>query len=269
MAIAHDTGTPMLHCAVDDHGIAVVTFDNPTKHNALSGEMRRALPGLLGWLGRTAEVRVVVLTGAGERAFMSGADISEFGDQRTSAEARAAYDATVSEANQAWAALDKPVIAMIRGYCLGAGLNTAVQADLRIAADDARFAVPAARLGLGYHHEHVEPLVALIGPAHASDLLFTARQVTAEDAVRIGLVNRVVPAERLSDDVMDLATAISANAPLTIAAAKAGIRHAARSGSTAERGRIHALVESCFTSEDYLEGQTAFAEKRSPRFQGR
>jgi enoyl-CoA hydratase len=267
MATAHDTGTPMLRCEIDD-GIAVVTFDNPAKHNALSGEMRRALPGLLGWLATTPEARVVVLAGAGDRAFMSGADISEFGDQRTSADARAAYDATVTEANQAWATLDKPVIAMIRGYCLGAGVNTAVQADLRIAADDARFAVPAARLGLGYHYEHVEALVALVGPAHAADLLFSARQVTAAEAERMGLVNRVVPADRLAEETMELARAIRANAPLTVAASKAGIRHARGGGSSRDLDRIHAMVEACFTSDDYLEGQAAFAAKRPPEFRG-
>src|SRR4051812_1939687 len=144
-----DTGTEQLLCEFDD-GIALVTFNNPAKRNALSREIREALPGTLRALQDDGDVRVVVLTGAGDKAFVSGADISEFGEQRTTPEARAAYDERAADAARAWHALDKPIIAMIRGFCIGGGLLTALQADIRIASGDSRFGVPAARLGLGY-----------------------------------------------------------------------------------------------------------------------
>lgn len=268
MSITHDTGTDMLLCEVDD-GVATVTFNNPSKHNALSAEMRHSLPGLLRWLQDTAEVRVVVLTGAGDKAFVSGADISEFGDQRTSPEARAAYDETFAEAGRAWQALEKPIIAMIRGYCIGGGLVTSLNADIRIAADDAQFAVPAARLGLGYQYWSIEPLVRLIGAPNTAELLFSARRYNADEAHHMGLVNRVVPVDRLRDEVMDLAAAICANAPLTVAACKVGIREAQREPGRRDLDRVHAMVEACFRSEDYKEGQAAFAEKRTPDFRGR
>jgi enoyl-CoA hydratase len=268
MTTTHDTGTEMLRCEVDD-GVATVTFDNPEKHNALSGEMRHALPGALQWLQANDEVRVVVLTGAGDKAFISGADISEFGEQRTAPEARAAYDATFAEAGRAWHALEKPIIAKIRGYCIGGGLVTSLNADIRIAADDAQFAVPAARLGLGYQYGSIEPLVELIGWANTSELLFTARRYSADEAHHMGLVNRVVPVDRLDTEVDDLARRICANAPLTVAACKAGIQQARRPPERRDLDRVHAMVEACFDSEDYREGQAAFLEKRTPNFQGR
>jgi enoyl-CoA hydratase len=268
MTTTHDTGTEMLLCEVDE-GVATVTFNNPSKHNALSADMRHALPGLLQWLQGSDEVRVVVLTGAGERAFVSGADISEFGDQRTSPEARAAYDQTFADAGRAWLALEKPIVAMIRGYCIGGGLLTALNADIRIAADDAQFGVPAARLGLGYGYGGIETLVGLVGWANASEILFSARRYSAEEADHMGLVNRVVPVERLRDEVMDLARAMCANAPLTVAACKVGIQQTRRDPARRDLDKVAAMVEACFRSEDYKEGQAAFIEKRTPDFQGR
>ena len=268
MSTTHDTGTDMLLCEVDE-GIATITFNNPDKHNALSAEMRHAMPDLLRWLQDNHEVRVVVLTGAGDKAFISGADISEFGDQRTSPEARAAYDATFAEAGRAWQALEKPIIAKIRGYCIGGGLVTSLNADIRIAADDATFAVPAARLGLGYQYWSIEPLVDLIGAPNTSELLFSARRYDAAEAHHMGLVNRVVPVDHLDAEVDDLARRICANAPLTVAACKAGIQQARREPAKRDLERVHAMVEACFGSEDYKEGQAAFLEKRTPDFRGR
>lgn len=263
----HDTGTDKLLVEIDD-GIAVVTFNNPEKRNALSVEMRAALPGTLRVLETDPEVRVVVLRGAGDKAFVSGADISEFGDRRTSPESRAEFDTLAAEAGHAWNALEKPILAMIRGFCIGGGLLTALQADIRIAADDARFGVPAAKLGLGYGYGGVEALVGLVGWAWTSEILFSARQLDAEEAERIGLVNRVVPVARLEGAVMDLARTIAANAPLTIAACKAAIRQARQDPDRRDLARVGAMVEACFQSEDYKEGQKAFAEKRDPRFTG-
>lgn len=267
MTQIHDTGTDMLLCDVDD-GVATVTFNNPEKRNALSAEIRHALPGLLHALQADPGVRVVVLTGAGDAAFVSGADISEFREQRTSPEARAQFDRTFADADRGWHALQKPIIARIRGFCIGGGLLTALKADIRIAADDAQFGVPAARLGLGYGYDGIQTLVGLVGPANASEILFSARRYSAAEAHHMGLVNRVVPVDRLDDEVADLAAAITRNAPLTVAACKVGVQQASRDESRRDLEVHRAMVEACFRSEDYLEGQAAFVEKRTPEFKG-
>src|SRR3954462_14829728 len=222
-----DTGTEQLLCDVED-GIALVTFNNPTKRNALSAEIRGALPGTLRALQADAEVRVVVLTGAGGKAFVSGADISEFGEQRTTPEARAAYDARAADAGRAWLDLQKPIIAMIRGFCIGGGLLAALQADIRIASDDSQFGVPAARLGLGYGFGGVEQLMQLVGPSWASEILFSARRLDAHQALHCGPVKRSTSVDALRAVVWSLAGSIRDNAPLTVASLKAAIREARR-----------------------------------------
>jgi enoyl-CoA hydratase len=266
--VQHDTGTDKLLVEVTGP-IGTVTFNNPAKRNALSADIRAALPGVLATLAADQDVRVLVVTGAGDQAFVSGADISEFGQQRTSPEARAEFDQGMAAIGRGWASLDKPVIAMIRGFCIGGGLLTALQADIRIAADNAQFGIPAARLGLGYGFGGVTALTSLVGPAWAAEILFSARRFSAAEALQMGLVNRVVPGPELRDEVMTLAATIAENAPLTIAAAKAAIREAARSPDRRDLARVEAMVEACFRSQDYLEGQLAFAEKRPPRFTGR
>ena len=264
----HSTGTGQL--LVDVAGaVAVVTINNPGKRNALSGEIRAALPGLLEALQADGDVRVVVLTGAGDKAFASGADISEFAERRTSPAARAEYDRGQVALNRSLAELDKPVIAMIRGFCLGAGLLTALQADIRIVSDDSQFGVPAARLGVGPGFAGVTALMDLVGPAWTSEILLSARRFSAPEALQMGLVNRVVPAASLRDDVMSLAQGIAQNAPLTVAASKAAIREAGRSPDRRDMGRVEAMIEACFRSDDYREGQRAFAERRPPAFTGR
>ena len=264
----HETGTDKL--IVDVTGpVAVVTFNNPAKRNALSREIRAALPGLLAALQADPDVRVLVVTGAGDKAFAAGADISEFGEQRTTPAARAEYDRGQAALTTSWAGLDKPVIAMIRGFCMGGGLLTALQADMRIAAEDSQFGVPAARLGLGYGFGGVTTLMNLVGPAWTAEILYSARRFSAAEALQMGLVNRVVPAARLHDEVMTLAGTIARNAPLTIAASKAAIREASRSPERRDVAKVEALIEACFQSEDYVEGQRAFAEKRPPAFTGR
>jgi enoyl-CoA hydratase len=248
---------------------AVVTFNNPGKRNALSADIRTALPDVLAALQADPEVRVVVITGAGDKAFASGADISEFAERRTSPAARADYDRLQAALNQAWRDLEKPVIAMIRGYCIGAGLLTALQADFRIAADDSQFGIPAARLGLSPAFGSVTALADLIGPSWTAEMLFSARRFAAPEALQMGLVNRVVPAADLRDEVLTLARSIAANAPLTVAACKAAIREAARAPDRRDMARVEAMIEACFRSDDYREGQRAFAEKRPPAFTGR
>lgn len=252
-----------------DSGVARVTFDNPEKHNALTAGMVAALPAVLADLQADPGVRVVVLTGAGERAFVSGADISEFERRRTTSDARTAYDEAWAAVTRAWAELDKPVLAMIRGYCIGGGLLTALRADIRVAAEGSQFGIPAARLGLGYGFAGVKALVDLVGPAWTAEILFTGRRLPAGEALRIGLVNRVVPGERLEDAVMELARSIRDNAPLTVAACKAAIRAAVSDPARRDLERVAGMIEACFRSQDYLEGQLAFREKRAPRFSGR
>jgi enoyl-CoA hydratase len=267
-AARYESGTDRLLVEVSGP-VATVTFNNPGKHNALSADMRAALPGVLRALNADGDVRVIVMTGAGDKAFTVGADISEFGEQRTSPAARASYDQAWAAANDAWASLDKPLIAMIRGFCMGGGLLTALQADVRIASDDSQFGVPAARLGLGYGVSGVTALMNLIGPARTAEILFSARRFLAAEALQMGLVNRVVPAGSLREAVLSLADSIASNAPLTVAAAKAAIREIGRPDGRRDLAGVQAMVEACFRSADYLEGQRAFAEKRPPVFTGR
>ena len=252
-----------------DGRVGYVIFNNPERHNAMSLEMQRAIPTILGAFGADPDVRVIVVTGAGEKAFVSGADISEFSEQRTSVEARAEWDSVSGRAWQAWQLVEKPIIAMIRGYCIGGGLATAMQADIRVAAEGSRFGIPAARLGLGYPVAMVEPLVALVGPAWAAEILYTARRLSADEALQIGLVNRVVPVAELLAQVEELAGSIAGNAPLTVRAAKAALSELRRPAEVRDLARVEALAEACFRSEDYVEGQRAFLEKRAPRFRGR
>jgi enoyl-CoA hydratase/carnithine racemase len=262
-----DTGTEKLLADVED-GIALVTFNQPEKHNALSVAIQTALPPTIRSLQDDPEVRVIILTGAGDKAFISGADISEFGERRTSPEARAEFDRLGAESAAAWRALEKPVIAMIRGYCMGGGLLTAMQADIRIAADDSQFAIPAARLGLGYGYGGVQALVDQVGAGWAAEILFSARRLTSSEALRIGLVNHVVPVAELRPTTMRLAATIAENAPLTVAACKVAITQSRLPPERRQMDRLAEMVEACFRSEDYREGQVAFAEKRKPRFTG-
>lgn len=265
----YDLGTEKLKVSVRADAVGHITFNNPAKHNALSLEMMLALTEGLARLQADDDVRVVVATGAGEKAFVSGADISEFAERRTEADARAEYSRIAAAMFRAWATFEKPVIALIRGYCIGGGLLTACQADIRVATPDSRFAVPAARLGLGYEFGAAAQLVNLVGPAWASEILLTARQLTADEALACGLVNRIVAADEIDGAVEQLATSIARNAPMTVRAAKAAIREAQRSAPERDVERVNALIEACFQSDDYREGQLAFAEKRAPAFRGR
>lgn len=245
-----------------------LVFDHPERRNAISHEMWEALPKAARALGEDPAVRVVVLRGAGEVAFVSGADISEFEGRRTGGDAAADYEATTGRAFGAIAELGKPVLAMIHGFCVGGGLATALAADLRYAADDARFAIPAARLGLAYHPGGIEALAAVVGPSAAKEILFTARRYSAPEALALGLVNRVFPKAELEARVREIAAEIAANAPLTLASAKTVVRELAREGAARDRAAMAESIRRCFESADYKEGVRAFLEKRPPRFQG-
>lgn len=255
--------------AETEDGIGLLTFNQPDKRNAMSVEMWDALADILNAWREDDAVRVVVLTGAGHKAFVSGADISQFERIRGDAEARRTYDRLTQAGRAALAGFPKPLIARIRGYCLGGGLGIAMQADLRIAGEDSEFGIPAARLGIAYGLEATRRLVSLVGPAHARMLLLTGARIGAAEAARIGLVNRVVPDEDLSDTVVDIARTIADNAPLSVRAAKLIVEQATRDPDRRDAAAVEAAVAACFDSEDYREGRTAFLEKRAPRFTGR
>jgi enoyl-CoA hydratase len=229
--------------------------------------MWQAIPQVLEGFANDGAIRAVVLTGAGDKAFVSGADISQFEKERSSADAVAHYDAVGEKAQSALKMFDKPVIAMIRGYCIGGGLNIANLCDLRIASDDARFGIPAAKMGLGYRAASMKHLVDLVGAAYAREIMLTARQFSAEEALRMGLVQKVVPVAELEKTVREYCDMIAANAPLTMRAAKRIIREVSVAEYDTEA--CQALVKECFDSEDYREGRRAFMEKRKPVFKGK
>jgi enoyl-CoA hydratase len=252
-----------------DDGVGLITFNQPHKRNAMSVDMWDGLAQILDAFERDDGVRVVVLTGAGPKAFVSGADISQFEQQRANADAQAEYDRLTSAGRARLAGFGKPTIARIRGYCLGGGLAIALQCDLRIAAIDSEFGIPAAKLGIAYGFDMVRALVGLVGPAHARALLYTGQRIDAHEAARIGLINRMVSDEDLSDAVIDLARAIADNAPLSVRAMKLAVAEALRDPAERDRAAVDAAIAACFDSADYREGRTAFMEKRPPQFQGR
>jgi enoyl-CoA hydratase/carnithine racemase len=255
--------------ATKEGPIGWIVFNNPERHNAVSLEMWQSLPLVLDAFAADSEVRVIVLRGAGEKAFVSGADISQFKEKRSSADAVKFYNATSDTASEALRNCAKPTIAMIRGYCIGGGTATAVNCDIRIAADDARFGVPAAKLGLGYRFSGINRLATLVGPQFAAEIFFTARQFNAQEALQMNLVNRVVPVAELEKFTRDYVQTIANNAPLTIAAVKRAIIEYHKDPAQRDLALCQKMVEDCFASEDYKEGQTAFMEKRKPVFRGR
>jgi enoyl-CoA hydratase/carnithine racemase len=263
-----DTGTERLIAKVEG-GIGWIIFNNPARHNAISLTMAEALGRVVDAFAADPAVRVVIVTGAGERAFVSGADISEFAEKRATAAAIAHYDGTAEETSHRLEVLGKPTIAMIRGYCIGGGLDLALRCDLRIAAEDARFGVPAAKLGLGYSFTEVRRLAALVGPSFAKEIFFTGRQFDAAEALQMGLVNRVVAVAALDRTVRDYAETIIGNAPLTIAATKRCVAEVLNDPEDRDLAGCQAMVDACFASADYVEGRTAFMQKRRPVFQGR
>lgn len=251
-----------------EDGVGWITFNQPEKHNAVSHDMWLAIPEIISAFTADDDVRVVVMRGAGDRAFVSGADISEFEDKRGTAGAVDTYGAATTAATAALRSLEKPLIAMIRGYCIGGGLGIALTADLRISAEDGQFAIPAARLGLGYGYSGIKELVNIVGPAFAYEIFFTARRFTAQEAKDMGLVNRVAPVADLERTTKELAGLIAGNAPLTVKAAKAAIIAATQDPAQRDIAKVDALVAQCFASQDYIEGRRAFMEKRKPQFAG-
>jgi enoyl-CoA hydratase len=250
--------------------IGWIIFNQPEKRNAVSQEMWQAMPEYVADLAADPAIRVVILRGAGEAAFVAGADISQFKDRRRNAADEEEYRRISGAGSESLARLGKPLVAMIQGFCIGGGVSIAITCDLRIAADDARFGIPAARLGLGYHYKGMEKLMSLIGPANTKELFFTARtDFSAQDALRMGLVNQVVPKADLERFTRDYATTMSRNAPLTLRSAKASVEQLLRPEDGRDYALLDKLIKDCFDSQDYQEGVKAFSEKRRPQFQGR
>jgi enoyl-CoA hydratase/carnithine racemase len=241
-------------------------FNNPERRNAISVDMWEAIPQVIAQYEADPEVRVIVLAGAGDKAFVSGADISQFEKQRSSADAVQRYEELAEGAAAKLAGCDKPLVAMIRGYCLGGGVNIAVLCDIRIAADDARFGIPAAKMGLGYRASSMKGLVEVVGAAYAREIMITARQFTAAEAREMGLINKITTKENLESVVKEYTDAIGGNAPLTMRTAKRIIRELGRVDYDAAKTK--AWAKECFDSEDYKEGRKAFMEKRKPVFKG-
>jgi enoyl-CoA hydratase/carnithine racemase len=250
-----------------DGAIARMVFDHEARRNAITVDMWEAIPRVVGELQDDPRVRVVVMRGAGSEAFVSGADISEFEQNRTG-DAGRNYDAMTARAFAALQGLEKPLLACVHGFCIGGGAAIALTADLRYAAEDARFAVPPARLGLGYHTAGIRALIRVVGFSETADLLFTARRVDAKEARHIGLVNEVFAKELLDKAVEEIAHTIADNAPLTIRSAKMTLQELAKLESERDLDRIHASIERCYQSEDFKEGVQAFLQKRKPQFRG-
>ena len=248
--------------------IGYLIFNNPERHNAVSLEMWQAVSAILSDFARDPAVRVVVLTGAGEKAFVAGADISRFDQERSDRDAIAHYNAVTEQTFADLEGFTKPTIAMIRGYCIGGGLALALGCDLRVCSDNSRFALPAAKLGLGYGYSGLKRFVDTVGPAFTKEIFFTARQFDASEAQAMGLVNRVVPESELVTFVRRYAELIAANAPLTVAGTKLIIREVLKDSSQRDLEACAAAVRRCFASSDYNEGRKAFMEKRPPQFTG-
>ena len=250
-------------------GIGRLVFNRADKHNAISFEMWQGIAAAMAQFEADDAVRVVVVSGAGGKAFSAGADISQFEGQRDGKDATAAYNAAVRAAYDALSAIEKPTIAQIAGYCIGGGCATAMCCDIRLASEDSSFGIPAAKLGLGYDYDSLRPLVALVGPTAAKEILFTARQFDAEEALRLGIVNRIVACDELDACVEDYAGRIASNAPLTVRACKRIIGEVLKDPAERDIEACRKLVADCYESEDYKEGRRAFMEKRRPSFRGR
>jgi len=252
-----------------DGPIGWLVFNNPSRRNAVSLDMWQAIPEILDAYERDPAVRVIVLKGAGDKAFVSGADISEFEQQRSSPEAVARYEEIGNEAQSRLLNAKKPTIAMIQGFCMGGGIGVALACDMRIASESAQFGIPAARLGIAYRLGGIIRLLELVGPAYAKEIFFTARRFTAAEAHQMGLVNRVLPEVELEKFVRSYCTMIGENAPLSLAASKEIIAEVTKASKEIDRAKCEELVKRCFASEDYIEGRRAFMEKRKPVFAGK
>lgn len=268
--ITYTSPTERVQSWMDEDGSTLhIRFNNPGRHNALSVDMWEAVPVLLAQAETDERVRLVVFSGAGEKAFVSGADISQFEDMRAAREAVARYELMAEQALMGIYNFSKPTLACIRGYCIGGGVNVAMSCDIRIASSDAVFSIPAARLGLGYRYSAMKNLVDLVGPGVAKDLFFTARRISAQEAKEVGLISRVCAPDQLPALLAEYTQALAANAPLTVRAGKAIVAEILKPSPEVDFDKCKQLIQGCFQSEDYAEGRKAFMEKRKPVFRGK
>ena len=250
-------------------GVGIITFNNPEKRNAMSLEMWEGFGEALTELRDNNGVRVVIMVGAGDKAFVSGADISQFEKNRHNAQASEEYNRK-SEAQRALLAnYPKPTIACIRGFCLGGGMQVAMSADIRFASDNSQFGIPAAKLGIAYGYDGLKHLVSLVGPSQARLLMYTGMRIDSTEALRIGLVDRVVADGELWSATLEVARTISANAPLSVKASKTTIAQVLKDKDERDMAAVKAIATACMDSEDFREGRQAFMEKRKPKFRGR
>jgi enoyl-CoA hydratase/carnithine racemase len=250
-------------------GVGIITFNNPEKRNAMSLDMWEGLGSALVELRDDPEVRVVIMVGAGDKAFVSGADISQFEKTRHNAEASEEYSKKSAAQRALLADYPKPTIACIRGFCLGGGMQVAMLADIRVASENSQFGIPAAKLGIAYGYDGLKHLVSLVGPSWARLIMYTGMRIDSAEALRIGLVDRVVPDTELWNATSEIARTISGNAPLAIKAAKITIAQILRDPDTRDMDAIKQIGTACMDSEDFREGRRAFMEKRKPQFKGR
>ena len=269
-AVIYQSTTERVKVWLDEDGSTLqIQFNNPDRHNALSMDMWEAVVPLLSVAENDDRIRLVVFSGAGEKAFVSGADITQFEDLRAAQEAVARYESVAEQALMGIYNFSKPTLASIKGYCIGGGVNVAMSCDIRIASSDAVFAIPAARLGLGYRYSALKNLVDLVGPAMAKDLFFTARRIDANEARNIGLITRVCETEELPALQAEYKKALAENAPITVCAGKAIIAEILRASPEINHDKCRQLIRDCFESDDYSEGRRAFMEKRKPVFRGK
>lgn len=255
--------------AQKDGAIGWLIFDHPEKHNAVSLDMAIAVPDIVADFDADPDIRVVILKGAGERSFIAGSNISTFDAVRTDAAQNLRYQEQSQNSYDSVYRCSKPTIAMVRGYCIGGGMDYAASCDMRICSSDSVFAIPAVKLGLGYGYQGQIRINRLIGSSQARDLYFTGRRYDAQEALRVGLVHEVAAPDALDARVREYAGSIAINAPLTIRALKRVFQELERDPGERDMAAAHALIAACYDSEDYREGKAAFAEKRKPDFQGR
>lgn len=252
-----------------DGAVGRITINNPERRNAISLDMWQGISDAFAAFSSDPEVRCVVMAGAGDKAFASGADISQFKENRSNAEAAAAYARISMAGRMAMLNFEKPFIAQIRGFCMGGGLGIALAADIRIASEDSQFGVPAARLSIAYDRVNLGNLMALVGPSKAKEILLTAKRYSAAEAAAMGLINASVPVADLETTVAEMTDRIAENAPLSMRASKLTINELMKDDAAFDADLVDAMTRACFDSRDYQEGQDAFMNKRKPVFEGR